>query len=90
MIYVRIEMWPHGDKSRARLLGEGKISNEGGTAEIGDYSAVLLKSPEYAKEGNVGKAWRSGEVKGFPRLKLGPWDLLLRALVSCVGTRNRR
>lgn len=56
--------------------------------QSGDYSVNLLRSPEYAKPGNVGKSWRKGKVEGFPRLKLGPWDLLLRALVSAVGKRN--
>ena len=89
MIYVRIEMWPKGDMSCARLLGEAKLCNEGGTNQVADYSVVLLKSPEYARAGNVGKAWKRGEVKGFKRLKLGHWDLLFRALAATVGYRNR-
>lgn len=89
MLYIRIEMWPRGEKSRARLLGEATISNEGGTADSGNYSVVLLKSPEYAATENVGKPWRKGSVQGFPRLRLGPWDLLFRALRDTVGGRNR-
>lgn len=88
MIVVRIEMWPKGDQSKARLLGEGRICNEGGTAELGEYSVNLLRSPEYAKPTNVGKSWRKGRIERFPRLKLGPWDLLLRGLVSAIGKRN--
>lgn len=88
MLVIRIEMWPRGDQLKARLLGEGRICNEGGTAELGNYSVNLLRSPEYAKPGNVGKSWRKGTVENFPRLKLGPWDLLLHALVSAIGKRN--
>jgi len=86
MIYIRIEMWPKGDKTKARLLGEGQIANVGGTAANGNYTVKLLKSPEYAKTSGT---WKSGHVEGFPRVRLGPWDLLLRALQSCVGDRNR-
>jgi hypothetical protein len=88
MLVIKIELWPLGDQSQARLLGEGRICNEGGTFERGDYSVNLLKSPEYARSTNVGKSWRKGSVTGFPRRRLGPWDLLLRALVSAVGRRN--
>ena len=88
MIVIKIEMWPCGDSTQARLLGEGRICNVGGTAQQGNYSVNLLKSPEYAKEGNIVKSWRKGTVTGFPRLKLGPWDLLLRGLVSAIGNRN--
>jgi hypothetical protein len=88
MLVIKIEMWPRGDASKARLLGEGRICNEGGDMKTGNYSVNLLKSPEYAKDGNVGKSWRKGTVSGFPRQKLGPWDLLLRGLVSAIGSRN--
>jgi hypothetical protein len=90
MIYVRIEMWPGGDKNRARLLGEGTITNVGsGERAAGNYEIRLAKSPEYAKPANVGKPWRIGVISGFPRQRLGPWDLLLRCLAVCVGGRNR-
>jgi hypothetical protein len=88
MLVVRIELWPFGDQTKARLLGEGRICNEGGDQNTGEYSVNLLRSPEYAKQANVGKSWRKGRVFGFPRLKLGPWDLLLRCLVAAVGDRN--
>lgn len=89
MIYIRIEMWPGGFKERARLLGEGTITNTGGNPDRCDYELELKKSPEYAKPGNVGKPWKRGLVSNFPRLKLGPWDLLLRGLAAAIGDRNR-
>ena len=90
MIVIRIELWPKGDKGMARLLGEGHIANVGGDLDYGNYRVSLLRSPEYAKASNVGKPWRRGEVSHFPRRRLGPWDLLLRALVATVGARNPR
>lgn len=86
MIYIRIEMWPGGDRANARVLGEATITNDGkGTEDAGNYNAVLFKSPEYAREPGV---WKSGRVENFPRARLGPWDLLYRALRAMIGRRN--
>lgn len=86
MIYIRVELWPKGDESRKREIGTAIIDNVGGTATTGNYRVRLLKSPEYAKRTGV---WKQGAVVGFPRLRLGPWDLLFRALAACVSERNR-
>ncbi len=90
MIYVRVELWRRGDRSKARLLGEAEIANDGKSENpaVGDYAVRLLKSPEYAKSAGT---WKAGRVEGFPRQSRlhGPWDLLLRALLVTVGTRNR-
>jgi hypothetical protein len=83
MIIVRVELWPRGDKSKARCLGEAEIANVGGTKEIGDYDVRLLKW------GAGRRTWKKGRLAGFPRLKLGPWDLLYRALAAIVHDRNR-
>lgn len=37
MIYVRVELWPWGVKEKARLIGEMKVGNVGGTDVVGDY-----------------------------------------------------
>jgi hypothetical protein len=100
MLYVRIELWPGGDRTAARVLGEGTISNvtrrqmalgelpsDRDPTTVGDYVVELMKSPEYAKSSGV---WKRGRVEGFPRTTLGPWDLLFRALAVTVGYRNRR
>ncbi len=82
MLVIKIELWPGGDKSRARSLGEAEIANVGGDAQIGDYAVRLLKW------GGGRRTWKKGEVRGFPRLRLGPWDLLYRALASIVAGRS--
>lgn len=89
MIYIRVEMWPGGRKESARLLGEATITNKVGDRDGAEYECVLLKSPEYARPDNVGTPWKKAIVTDFPRLKLGPWDLLLRGLLIAIGKRNR-
>jgi hypothetical protein len=85
MLVCKIELWPHGDETRARNLGCVEIANIGGTQTRGDYKVKLSKSAEYAKRpGN----WKSGAVTNFPRTRLGPYDLLLRALAAVIGDRN--
>ena len=90
MIYVRIELWPLGDRAKARVIGEAQIANDATSFDpaIGNYQVRLMKSPEYAKRPGV---WRGGRVEGFRRQssQQGPWDLLLRALLVTVGSRNR-
>jgi hypothetical protein len=85
MIHVRIEMWPLGDQSEARHMGTIEIANDGtGTREEGNYKVRLsrMDSPT--------RAWKSLAIKGFNRVTRGPHDLLLLALLSGVGQRNKR
>jgi hypothetical protein len=88
MIVVKIEMWPGGNENhpRKRELQRILITNIGSNAQTGDYDVTIPKSAEYARRGGV---WKAGKVRSFPRLKLGPADLLLRALVACIAPRNR-
>ncbi len=83
MIVIRMELWPRGDRSRAKHLGTATIANVGGSQSVGNYRAEL------STRGNNPRPWRSGSVTGFPRLRLGAWDLLFRALQAIVGDRNR-
>lgn len=86
MIRVTIELLPHGREDRAETIGTVEIINDGyGSETTGHYDVKLMKSPRYAKTPGV---WRKGRVTNFPRLTLGPYDLLYRALRACVGTRN--
>jgi hypothetical protein len=87
VIYVRIEIWPCGDRRSARTLGEATIANVGGTAQVGEYDAKIMKSPEYATRPGV---WKQAKISGFPRLKLGPWELVCMALLACLGKRLQR
>jgi hypothetical protein len=83
MVVVTVELWPGGDKSKRSGLGVAEIANDGqGTETTGNYQVRLMKW------GEGRRTWRTGRFQGFPRLRLGPWDLLLRALAAIVGSRN--
>lgn len=86
MVRVTVELIP-GGTGEPRVLGVAHIINDAsGDADTGNYIVELKKSPEYAsKPGN----WKRGRIVGFPRRRLGPWDLLFRALRCVVGDRNR-
>lgn len=85
MIKVIIELWPRGDESRKSVLGEIDICNDGKSKNprIGNYNARLKK---FGGKGT----WKSGNVSGFPRKALGPYDLLYRILKNIVGYRNKK
>lgn len=82
MIYVRIEMWPGGDRSRARLLGDAVIANVTGVGRtaVADY--------RYELRGKGQTVMNTGGVREFPRLRFHAWDLLYRVLHSARGRRN--
>lgn len=101
MLVVRIELWPRGDAARARSLGVASIVNVGdGTHAIGNYDVTLFKAPEYSKQAETRplqqmlihplarEIWKKGRIEGFPRQRLGPWDLLFRALGALTFKRN--
>jgi hypothetical protein len=75
VIRVTVELVPHGDESRARVLARGTITNDGtGTFQRGNYRFWLSQS------GRVNATSREGEVKDFPRRAKNVWHLLSRVL----------
>jgi hypothetical protein len=69
MIRVTVELLPHGDESRKRLLGLLYITNDGtGTPEVGNYKGELIA--EYTKPS------RKGRVVGFNRKRKSVWTLI--------------
>jgi len=89
MLMIEIYMLPGGDKSKKHLIGGGVISNKGSSKKesTGNYEFQLIKvkGRNGAKSSGV---WKRGEIKGFPRLRLGPWDLLFRCLKTVLEGRN--
>lgn len=84
MLRVTIEVVPKGDESRRRHLGTLEIANDGtGSSECGNYAVRL------AKFGQPQQSWIRGAVRGFDRIRRGPYDLLLQCLVATVGHRNQ-
>jgi hypothetical protein len=83
MIYVRVEIWPGGDRARASLLGEATIANVTGArnAPKADYRFAIC--------GKGGRFLSDGGIRDFPRRTHLAWDLLLRVLWTARGHRNR-
>jgi hypothetical protein len=87
MLYVRMELWPRGHRSEAKVLGEATISNIGGTKKRGNYQVLLSRrhrSFEDPVRPKPKEVWRTFEMKDFPRLSLTAWDLLCRALKGAL------
>lgn len=98
MIVLSVDVWPFGDRSRARDMGTVLVWNIGGTEQEGRYGFKILKfnqRKEYEDKLQSPSAippsacWRSGTISGFPRQKQGPLDLLYRILHRSIGARNR-
>lgn len=82
MIRVTVELIPLGFL-RPVHLGTADIINDGsGTRGSGNYTVRL------SRRGQPTSIWKTGTVHGFPRLRMGAWDLLFRALREIVGGRN--
>lgn len=88
MIKVTIELWPLGFERYKKKIGEIDIWNDGSSPDGGTRSS---KSGNYKfklfKRG-LQTVWKQGEVTGFPRLRLGPYDLLYRCLKEVLRGRN--
>lgn len=78
MVRITIETLPHGNENSKALIGTVEVSNDksGGT-NVGNYQVRALKAD--------GTAFHFGEVRGFPRSRLGAWELALWALRSLFG-----
>jgi hypothetical protein len=83
VVVVKIELWPHGDSSKAKQIGQVNIALETvtQTEEIGDYSVELLHAGMYwGRPGN----WKTGRLTGHRRM-LSPYHLVMRAIAACIG-----
>lgn len=93
MIYIRVELWPKGDRSRPRSLGEAVIENVGGDEKVGAYRMSISKPAGFADPTHprAGECWKQDGLEGFARQsKLGAWDLLLLMLAKLLWDRMPR
>jgi hypothetical protein len=75
VIRVIVELHPHGDASRRRVIGEMKVWNDGsGEQTIGNYKFAFWRRSKDTKN-RKGKV-HQGEVKGFPRLRKNVFELI--------------
>jgi hypothetical protein len=86
MVEAPISLISANGPEHNKFLGRVDIDCKSASADgrLGNYRVVLV---------NFGgkRAWRTGELKSFPRLPesgLGGYDLVYRALRATVGTRN--
>ncbi len=85
MLIITIQLAPQGDRTRTHLRGTASIVNDGtGSPTSRNYDVRL------SKWGKPSVTWRTGQVEGFARRRLGPWDLRFRTLQVTVGRRNER
>jgi hypothetical protein len=83
VIRVTVELVPHGDESRARVLARGTITNDGtGTFQRGNYRFWLSQS------GRPNTATREGAVTNFPRQAKNVWHLLAQCLNTAFGPKE--
>lgn len=82
MLRIIIELLPHGNEEKATAIGAIGISNDGtGSNTSGNYNVVLMRR-------DFKGIWKQTKITNFPRKRLGPYDLLYRALKECLGGRN--
>lgn len=75
MIYIKVELWPRGDKAAARTIASAKIWNTGeGDLNNGFYQYVIF--------GNSDTKMAQGKVSVFKRVNGHVWDLIAAVLVS--------
>jgi hypothetical protein len=80
VIYIRMELWPYGDRSMAKVIGEGVIANDGqGTSTSGNYNS-WFKNGEFEDPTRPSKAWKTAHLDGFPRKRMFGWDLVKKLL----------
>jgi hypothetical protein len=83
MLRITIELVPYGDESKKEVIGIATIANDAtGDQTTGNYKYHI------SKWGKGNAMWKAGKLAGFPRKRLGPWDLLFRVLSDAVGKRN--
>ena len=81
MIYVKIELWPHGSPVNKKVIGIAVIANDGsGTDKRGNYSAVFM--------GKTRRSIRGITVRNFPRKSYTAWKLLYLALKQVFGEKK--
>jgi hypothetical protein len=85
MYVCKLELWPENDAASAYSLGEIRIGQKSGDCFVADYTVEIDKASRQARAPGV---WRTAEVAAFDHSQLGPYDLLLRALIATVGGRS--
>lgn len=95
MVYVKIELWPFGDRNQRRTLGEMVIANDGtGCKTKGNYNVWYKTDPKDLLDNiqDPGKSlllrsWlgkmKLSRVEGHPRTAVTIWHLIRKAIEAC-------
>jgi hypothetical protein len=60
MLRITVEIWPGGDKSRARAIAAANVANVSDLADVSDYAVIategcnpVTKTPPWSRRGSV-------------------------------------
>ena len=82
MVVVKVELWPHGDESKAHEIGRMEIVNDGtGNHAVSNYDVELKHAGTYV--GSAGY-FKRAQIKGFRRTK-SPYNLIAMAQGAALG-----
>ena len=81
MLAIRIELWPGGDKSRARTIAEATVTNISGLDDVSDYQVAALETASDV----TGLPARAGGfiISGHPR-KSTVWMLVAKVAMAAA------
>lgn len=85
MLICRLEIWPERNQADAYCVGEVRIGQSAGDCFVADYKVEIDKASRQTRTPGI---WRTADVRHFDRSRLGYYDLLLRALIACLGGRS--
>ncbi|VVB50640.1 Uncharacterised protein [uncultured archaeon] len=102
MLYVRIELWPGGDRDRRKVLGEMAIANDcSGSMATGNYNVwhrtdpkpeKMLDDPQKPGQGLFLRNWfgkmKPARVENHPRQAVTVWHLIRKA-IEASGFREK-
>lgn len=92
MLVVKVELHS-ANTGEVTELARMHICNEGGSNDIGNYGAYVLRgrSEDSLDVSDKNRIYtRTGKLEGYPRLRLHVWNLVLCSLLCCGyrGTKN--
>lgn len=85
MLICKLEILTADNSAESYPVGEIRIGQISGDCFIADYAIEIDKASRQARSPGI---WRTGFVRRFDHSYLGPYDLLLRALIACLGGRS--
>jgi hypothetical protein len=91
MIVVKIELWPRGDRTKAREIGRTYIANVGGDVKRGNYDVAVCRkgSTKCPLVSDEIKATRRASVVNYPRKSYNVWRLIIRSLLAAFPEENK-